>query len=437
MDFTKYYIIQLLQSSVTKIRFTDQSKKSILQNVIYRLERSNDLFLDLKLMERVYELEELAQKLISIYRRIRKSTLDLERISNQFTNDRDAIQLTVYRFIKGLRSSSSLGKPRPKIVFDDTTLTFYEISDSQQPQHTDEDIETDQKRIELEKFLSTDDLKPNLMTEDSENFDQTQQIEIINEKIEVNNNLIEKNFSPEIDIKREEKQEENLLLSFEFDNEIVNQNYIPTQNSINNENDQIEVKGVDVSEKITLEEVKDKVADEVDLSHKETPLDDESTENLEGELPLKEIKDESESSLLENLQSNLQNLEKTLEDEYLEFETKLLNNIIDVDFFLNSILKQNIDENLQFRLIANSYDCLLLAEKLGHELVAQLIKTYWSALLAIRDGKVVVDKAFIEKVQSVLIILVSLLKNKEIDYEPFWIRINNLKEELKNLSYEV
>jgi len=446
LDFTKYYIIHLLKKAVSKIRITDKSRESIIQDVIIRLERGADLFPDLKLMERVDELEEIARKLVSIYRRLNKGDIDLERISNQFSSDLDAIQSILYRFAKGIGLSSTSKRPRPKIVFDDTTFTFYEINDTSSQQGGE--LVPPHEKLNLDEFLSTSKQIVEQTTVESSideqnktsiNLDESGEI-VQQEKIESNNQLIEQKttITTKID---EKKPEDDLLLSFNFGNEQKEPNAISAFEFIKEDVDKIkteenELKKVNELEDQSKESIEQKILQE-EQSREEEHLSPSSNEILEDVTTDKVQTSETDIISSDLVGVSLKNFLKTPEDEYLEFETKLLNNVIEVDSFLNSILTGKFDEHWLFKIITSAYESFLHAGKLGHEVVTQLIRLYWSALLAIRDGKLVINKYQIEEIQSVLIIIVSLIKNKEIDLEPFWDRLKNLKEKLKNLSYEV
>ncbi len=125
MDFVKFYIVQLVKNAASRIRLIDKEKEKLLSRLVARIENSQELFPDLKMMERVIELEEAASKLISIYRRLNKSHIDLEKISYQFASDRDAIQSILRRFLQGNFRNGIVKKKRPKIVFDDNN--FYNL----------------------------------------------------------------------------------------------------------------------------------------------------------------------------------------------------------------------------------------------------------------------------------------------------------------------
>jgi len=154
LDFVKFYIVQLVKSAAARIRLADKEKEKLLSRLVSKIENSRELFPDLKDMERVIELQEAASKLISIYRRLNKSHIDLEKISYQFVSDRDSIQSILRRFLQGNYRTGFVSRKRPKIVFDDTTFTIYELKEPEVTEEKEEIVEQPkQPRIDLNEFL--------------------------------------------------------------------------------------------------------------------------------------------------------------------------------------------------------------------------------------------------------------------------------------------
>ncbi len=92
---------------------------------------------------------------------------------------------------------------------------------------------------------------------------------------------------------------------------------------------------------------------------------------------------------------------------------------------------------INFKLINEANKCFQIAHELNYEFISELIKVYWLSLVAIRDNKIVVNKLDADLIRSTLIVLVSLIKGREIDLEPFLKKHNSLKEKLQQLQYEV
>ncbi len=468
--------MQLVKSAASRIKFIDQEKARFLSRIVARIENSHDLFYDLKRMERVVELEELATKLISIYKKLNKTRIELEKISYQFINDRDSVQSIFRRFCNGEINRGIVKKKRPKIVFDDVTNTIYEIKDLVDSEaHIQEEKNRIEPKIHLNEFLEEgeqkivqviDENSAKLQTEDINKSDDTLTIDnnsdVQYDEIELNNGIAKKSLEK---ISRHKKETiDNLVLPLEFENEskktqeeheqkikslseseivseaeltpeiesesqeeLINQkekveNETTSANSQQTElssipSDNLEPAGEDLfqsNEKINTQEEKNDILEK----EKET---EKATEVFEGESKgKKEISAEASTDIL-----------------YLEFEKTLLENVLEVDDYLNKIQKESVSDQHQLYILQKAYHCYQLAQQIGFDYITDLIKVYWSALCAIRDKRLVPDRINSEYIRSTMIILVSLLKEREVDLESFISKNNQLKEKLKSLGYEV
>jgi len=155
----------------------------------------------------------------------------------------------------------------------------------------------------------------------------------------------------------------------------------------------------------------------------EFSIDEVSEKNLE-EIILTE-------TIYQSLQTNSSG------ELFLDFEKLILENILKVDEFLNKALKKDFIEDEILKLINEANKCFQIAHELNYEFISELIKVYWLSLVAIRDNKIVVNKLDADLIRSTLIVLVSLIKGREIDLEPFLKKHNSLKEKLQQLQYEV
>ncbi len=460
MDFVRFYIVQLVKNAASRIRLIDKEKEKLLSGLVARIENSRELFPDLKMMERVVELEETASKLISIYRRLNKSHIDLEKISYQFANDRDAIQSTLRRFLQGNFKSGIFQKRRPKIVFDDTTLTIYELNEPQETEVEETTPQVTEPKIDLVEFLKIKDEEIVTIKNDSV-FDETV-IKDIDRKSEVASDLIQNRsnnkFSEEqLDIdngvakksleslgkdKETDDRKDDLVLPLEFEWKQEERNLT------RNETEDEKIEHINKVTEISDQEAKKYESDKSEVEEEnnvETQTENEITFN-----------DQSKSS---NSDSNVSNLELegegvtfTFDEDtkevmssinsensnlYLDFEKTLLENILEVDDLLSKILNDKVDEDIQLNIIQRSYKSYELAKELQFDLISELIKVYWLTLVATTNKKLNLTKQLAELIRSTLIILVTLIKQREIDLEPFMQKHNQLKEILKSLDYEV
>lgn len=461
MDFVKFYIIQLVKNAASRIRVTDKDKELLLSRLVSKIENCQEIFPELKMMERVVELEEAASKLISIYRRLNKSHIDLEKISYHFISDRDAIQSILRRFIQGNFQTGLINKKRPKIVFDDTTFTIYELKESQQDEPTEiEQPEIKQSRIDIREFLKEEkeeiisvklsgslpeDLKVNLESE------VTNQPMDKEEKLEIDDGIVKKSSSE--GSKKSQKTVEDLILPLEFETKEEkeypkSEDEKPGEKSAVNIELQLKESDSNLEELSSNDEMKLlEESQELTETSKEKVTDDsnfngEVGSTLEGEndnkSPENEITEEqslesefSETEVIERAKSSV------MDEKYLEFEKLVLENILEVDDYLNRIKSEQVDDAIQLRIIQKAYNCFELAKDLQFELISEMIKVYWAAIVAIRDYKLKITKDNIDLIRSTLISLTALIRQRDIDLEPFLKKYNQLKTELKSLQYEV
>ncbi len=440
MDFVKFYIVQLLKSSTSRLRLTDRDKERILSRLTYRLENSADIFPEIKTMERVKGLEETALRMLTIYRRLNKARIDLERISYQFGDDRDALTSALRRFLQGKQTASlNIDKSsRPKIVFDDSTFTFYEIKD------------TPHKKVELqpkEKISEEDKLELNEFLErDVESLvEVNDNVEIINvstppvEESDIDEVTEESNVKSPFDlITKEENQDTyEVMTQTDLDN-------VPTESSIDESakgNLELSLFDEEVTDKEIASQMITKSEDNSEIEsfsdETEQEIETKSEPTTQKEFILREELSDRDGTFHRKGKKNTEERPKTEEEIFYEFETDLVNNIKELDDYLGKITLSSYDEKKEEELITQAYKSLLTAEALGHEVIAKMIKTYWAALLAIRDKKLPSTKNEAELIRSTLIIIVALVKDKDIELESYWDNHNYLVKKLKDLSYEV
>lgn len=470
MDFVKFYIVQIVKNAASRIRLIDKEKEKLLSRLVARIENSQELFPDLKMMERVVELEETASKLISIYRRLNKSHIDLEKISYQFASDRDAIQSILRRFLQGNFRNGIIKRKRPKIVFDDTTFTIYELKEPEEIEVDEKSHEEELKpKVDLMEFLKLDDEKiisvqPESVSEKIEVSENDFKIpnkvnddELIDEKLEIENGIAKKSLKKSAEEKETQKVEKDLVLPLEFEwNNSTKSEQLTSQSEDLSSREEVES---DLSEKSSDDELREKIdfqsseEEQIKESEIEKPqsIDDNNIEEThqEGEIVEKTLSEgeivgktevQEKVDAIEDAQSSEQ-LIKSLSQEndnlYLDFEKLVLDNIIEVDEFLNKSLNEPVENEQTLKLIQKAYKSFELAQELNFDLISELIKVYWLSLVAIRDNKLKPTKTNSELIRSTLIILVSLLKQRDVDLEPFIQKHNQLKEKLKLLDYEV
>jgi len=483
LDFVKFYIVQLVKSAAARIRLADKEKEKLLSRLVSRIENSRDLFPDLKTMERVAELEEAASKLISIYRRLNKSHIDLEKISYQFLSDRDSIQSILRRFVQGNYRAAIVSRKRPKIVFDDTTFTIYELKE---PEVTEQEEQVQQQpkepRIDLNEFLKEEkeeiisikkeEIESQIQIEEvpqavEEDLEETKKSsspeEEINESLEIDNGIAQKSIDKKSKVKKDETEDLVLPLQFEeekleSEKEKVEEDEL-THNieetpfrEIETTNDQLEEIQKEEIEEFLTQTSSEQEIESPDLNEGISNLSEavqetanqHIEEKLDEEISVEKFKEKEEEFTEESLEEveNISNTFQTNQNElsgtlFLDFEKLILDNILRVDEFLGKALKNESTEEEILKLIDEAQRCLQLAKELHHDVISELIKVYLLSLVAIKDHKIFVDKNNSDLIRSTMIVLVSLIKGREIDLEPFMKKHNSLKAKLQQLQYEV
>jgi hypothetical protein len=483
LDFVKFYIVQLVKSAAARIRLADKEKEKLLSRLVSRIENSRDLFPDLKTMERVAELEEAASKLISIYRRLNKSHIDLEKISYQFLSDRDSIQSILRRFVQGNYRAAIVSRKRPKIVFDDTTFTIYELKE---PEVTEQEEQIQQQpkepRIDLNEFLKEEkeeiisikkeEIESQIQIEEvpqavEENLEETKKSispeEEINESLEIDNGIAQKSIDKKSKVKKDESEDLVLPLQFEeekleSEKEKVEEDELTHKieetpfTEIETTNDQLEEIQKEEIEEFLTQTSSEQEIESPDLNEGISNLseavqetaDQHIEEKLDEEISVEKFEEKEEEFTEESLEEveNISNAFQTNQNElsgtlFLDFEKLILDNILRVDEFLGKALKNESTEEEILKLIDEAQRCLQLAKELHHDVISELIKVYLLSLVAIKDHKIFVDKNNSDLIRSTMIVLVSLIKGREIDLEPFMKKHNSLKAKLQQLQYEV
>ncbi|MBU2445621.1 MAG: hypothetical protein KJ666_08625 [Bacteroidetes bacterium] len=439
MDFVKFYIVQVLKNATSRLRLTDREKEKLVSRLTSRLENSSDIFPELKTMERVKGLEEAARRLLTIYRRLNKAHIDLERVSYQFSDDRDALTSTLRRFLQGKQGTTlNIDKSsRPKIVFDDATLTFYELKEPPKKEEVIDSKEelSEEDKLELHEFLERD-IEPFVGVKEN--------IELINEKSPEKIEKIDTDVSLADGTKAESisKPAEDENLQHELirsgdegasQTDLIQKVSEPQDAGLELslfESDQPDQESLNLKSESGDKQISEEIKSEEIDERKDEPT-------TQKEFILKEELSDREGTFHREVKSHTNQHPKTEEELFFEFETNLLENIKELDDYLGKISTSTYNEKREEELITQAYKSLTTAEGLGHEVIAKMIRTYWAALLAIRDKKLAATKNEAELIRSTLIIIVALIKDKDIELEPYWENHNYLVNKLTDLSYEV
>lgn len=123
-------------------------------------------------------------------------------------------------------------------------------------------------------------------------------------------------------------------------------------------------------------------------------------------------------------ESEVQEIEETVESSYetldfAKFESAVLSPIKGLDELLKQILNEEMPKGELSFYSQVMYSNYKMAVKFNSETVARMHKTVSKALLMIRDGDLKPTKTMIESVRACLIVIVAIVRNKDIDFKVY------------------
>ena len=139
-----------------------------------------------------------------------------------------------------------------------------------------------------------------------------------------------------------------------------------------------------------------------------TPIDVELVDrsNLAGEIMVANVSKADE---------NLIDEKKTKFKPSIDFEKKILSPVKLLDDLLKKIPVGNVSEKELMNYSELMREHSTLASSQGFHVIAKMHEIIASALLAINNGKLLVDKTVIESLRACLIVIVAVVKRKDVD----------------------
>lgn len=139
-----------------------------------------------------------------------------------------------------------------------------------------------------------------------------------------------------------------------------------------------------------------------------TPIDVELVDrsNLAGEIMVANVSKADE---------NLIDEKKTKFKPSIDFEKKILSPVKSLDDLLKKIPAGNVSEKELMNYSELMREHSTLASSQGFHVIAKMHEIIASALLAINNGKLLVDKTVIESLRACLIVIVAVVKRKDVD----------------------
>jgi hypothetical protein len=159
-------------------------------------------------------------------------------------------------------------------------------------------------------------------------------------------------------------------------------------------------------------------------------LDDNEETHTFAEEPVQFDSLENNEKLKEDL--ILQEMEPETEFAFENFEESILKPVKDVDGFLNRMPKAKYAEEELENYIRVMEDNAKFATAVGFELICKMHRTLAKAFTLIKENKLEPDFKNAEQMRSCLIVIVAVVKGKDIDIRSF---INKAEEFSRQIQY--
>jgi len=151
-----------------------------------------------------------------------------------------------------------------------------------------------------------------------------------------------------------------------------------------------------------------------------------------------EIKIEKETEKTEN---DILKEEYILEEEekhedilFEKFEERILHPIKMLDQFLKNLTPDNMNEeeiDRYYRIMEKNAE---LSSRIGFDIISNMHKIFVNALLLIRSGSILPEKEVVESMRACLIVIVAVVKGKEVDITNYLNRAEHFGRQIQNIS---
>ncbi|MFH1197603.1 MAG: hypothetical protein V1720_18030 [bacterium] len=150
-----------------------------------------------------------------------------------------------------------------------------------------------------------------------------------------------------------------------------------------------------------------------------------------------ELKDKSFSKREEQIVNSNPAHEENVEDEeflFDDFERKIVEPIKQIEPLLKKLAINNFDIYELQKYIDIFEENLILSEKTGFEIISRMHEIFLRALNLISDGKIIPTKELIERMRSCLIVIVAVVRSKDVDINSYLKKAETFSIELKKIS---
>jgi hypothetical protein len=146
----------------------------------------------------------------------------------------------------------------------------------------------------------------------------------------------------------------------------------------------------------------------------------------------KEI-EKSENDILKE-EYILEEDEKQEDILFEKFEERILHPIKMLDQFLKNLTPDNLNTeeiDRYYKIMDKNAD---LSSRIGFDIISNMHKIFVGALLLIRSGSLLPVKDVVESMRACLIVIVAVVKGKEVDITNYLNRAENFGKQIQNLS---
>ncbi|VAX23419.1 hypothetical protein MNBD_IGNAVI01-280 [hydrothermal vent metagenome] len=194
-----------------------------------------------------------------------------------------------------------------------------------------------------------------------------------------------------------------------------------------------------VLDMVTTEKLKEILAPVINEEELAIDLGDiESTKNIPTQLYEETSNDKKESEEIDSLKEELILEEVTEHDkfDFADFEEKILKPVSKLEKMLKELEADNVpDEDLK-KFISLIKKHAEISEEIGFNILAEMHTVLYTALMKVQNKEVMVDKKLVESMRACLIVIVAIVRSKDVDITNYINRAEKLGKYLESLSKE-
>jgi hypothetical protein len=114
-----------------------------------------------------------------------------------------------------------------------------------------------------------------------------------------------------------------------------------------------------------------------------------------------------------------------------DFEEEILKPISRLENLLKDLVENKVTDDDLINLINIMKQNAEFSEEIGFNVLAEMHTIFYTALITIRDGIIIVDKNIIESLRACLIVIVAVVRGKDVDITSYLNKSENLGKFLK------